>query len=95
MSLVNIISSTTPLYKYERKFALCESCFWSATILYNPIKDKQTNGAIDKSILQICPECKNNSMSLIPLEKEEAYQISIGAKRGLEIQFSLLKHQKR
>jgi hypothetical protein len=60
-----------------------------------PIKDKQTNGAIDKSILQICPECKNNSMSLIPLEKEEAYQISIGAKRGLEIQFSLLKHQKR
>ena len=89
-----MVSSTTPLYKYERKFALCESCFWSATILYNPIKDKQNDGATDKSILQVCPECKNNSMSMIPLEKKGAYQISIGSKIGLEIQFSLLKHQK-
>jgi hypothetical protein len=28
---------------------------------------------------------------LIPLQKDEAYQMSIGDKRGLEIQFSLLK----
>jgi hypothetical protein len=83
------------LYKNERKFALCESCFWSATILYNPTKNNHNDGATDKTILQVCPECKNNSMSLIPLEKEEVYQISIGSKRGLEIQFSLLKHQKR
>jgi hypothetical protein len=94
MSLVNIVSSI-PLYKNERKFALCESCFWAATILYNSTNNNHNDGATDKYILQVCPVCKNDTMSLIPLEKEEAYQISLGSKRGLEIQFSLLKHQKR
>ena len=34
MYLVNPITTTTPLYRYERQFAICESCFWCATIFY-------------------------------------------------------------
>jgi hypothetical protein len=29
--------------------------------------------------------CKKNSIVLIPLQKDEEYQISLGDKRGLEI----------
>jgi hypothetical protein len=39
----------------------------------------------------VCPMCNRDSVVLIPLQKDEAYQMSIGDKRGLEIQFSLLK----
>jgi hypothetical protein len=35
--------------------------------------------------------CNQDSVALIPLQENEAYQMSIGDKRGLEIQFSLLK----
>ena len=41
---------------------------------------------------QICPLCKNKSISLIPLAKDEGYTIAIEGKRGLEIEF--LKHRK-
>ena len=34
--------------------------------------------------------CDKDCVVLIPLQKDEAYQMSIGDKRGLEIQFSLL-----
>jgi hypothetical protein len=35
----------------------------------------------------------NDSVMLIPLQKDEAYQLSMGDRRGLEIQFSLLNHR--
>jgi hypothetical protein len=35
--------------------------------------------------------CNKDSVVLIPLQENETYQMSIGDKRGLEIQFSLLK----
>ena len=93
MSLINIETSSKPFYRYHRQFALCESCFWSATILYSPIKEKQ-NSEITTSAgnpSEVCPMCNRDSVVLIPLQKDEAYQMSIGDKRGLEIQFSLLK----
>ncbi len=95
MSLTNIVktSSSKPFYRYQRQFALCESCFWSATSLYNPIKEKQ-NSEITTStdnLTEVCPMCNKDSVVLIPLQENEAYQMSLGDKRGLEIQFSLLK----
>ena len=96
MSLINIETSSKPFYKYHCQFALCESCFWSATILYSAIKEKQ-NSEITTSAgnpSEVCPMCNRDSVVLIPLQKDEAYQMSIGDKRGLEIQFSLLKPKK-
>jgi hypothetical protein len=95
MSLTNIVetSSSKPFYRYQRQFALCESCFWSATSLYNPIKEKQ-NSEITTStdnLTEVCPICNKDSVVLIPLQENEAYQMSLGDKRGLEIEFSLLK----
>jgi hypothetical protein len=96
MSLINIETSSKPFYKYHRQFALCESCFWSATILYSAIKEKQ-NSEITTSAgnpSEVCPMCNRDSVVLIPLQKDEAYQMSIGDKRGLEIQFSLLRSKR-
>ncbi len=95
MSLTNIVetSSSKPFYRYQRQFALCESCFWSATSLYSPIKEKQ-NSEITTStdnLTEVCPMCNKESVVLIPLQENEAYQMSLGDKRGLEIEFSLLK----
>ena len=45
----------------NRHFALCESCFWSATIFKSYIQEHKTN---------TCPVCFNdNSISLIPLKE--------------------------
>jgi hypothetical protein len=95
MSLTNIVetSSSKPFYRYQRQFALCESCFWSATSLYDPIKEKQNSGITTSTdnLTEVCPICNKDSVVLIPLQENEAYQMSLGDKRGLEIEFSLLK----
>lgn len=57
-------------------FALCESCFWSATIL----RMKEQNVA--------CPLCVNANVSLIPLAIDEQYRIKLGPRAGLELPFS-------
>ena len=64
----------------NRHFALCQSCFWSATIF---------KFATQEQIINACPVCFNdNSISLIPLAKDEAYELSIRPKGGLEMKFS-------
>jgi hypothetical protein len=86
MSLINIEPSSKPFYKYQRQFVLCESCFWAATSLYSIFKEKQNSEPNSSDNLnQVCPMCKKNSIVLIPLQKDEEYQISLGDKRGLEI----------
>ncbi|MGI8832210.1 MAG: hypothetical protein ACR2IS_06180 [Nitrososphaeraceae archaeon] len=99
MSLMNIETSSKPFYRYQRQFALCESCFWSATILYGAIKEKQNNEITTitraDNPIEVCPMCNKDSVVLIPLQKDEAYQMSIGDKRGLEIEFSLLKPRRQ
>jgi hypothetical protein len=46
----------------DRHFALCESCFWSATIFKSDKKQEQ--------IINTCPVCFNESnISLIPLTR--------------------------
>ena len=92
MSLTSIVesSSSKPFYRYHRQFALCESCFWSATSLYSAIIEKQNSKSSTNvvDITQKCPMCSKDSVVLIPLQVNEAYQMSLEDKRGLEIQFS-------
>jgi hypothetical protein len=89
MYLSNIIT-TRPLYECERQFAICESCFWCATIFQK--LDASSNDSDRLQQQQICSLCENKSISLIPLAKDEGYTIAIESKRGLEIEFS--KHRK-
>ena len=84
MYLSNIIT-TRPLYEYERQFAICESCFWCATTF----QKADNNDSLQQ---RLCPLCKNRSVSLIPLTKDEGYTIAMESKRGLEIEFS--KHRR-
>ena len=66
--------------KYDSKkrfFGLCESCYWTATIL-REIQSCQ------------CPVCHSDNVSLIPLSKDEKYEYSIERRQGLQISFSLL-----
>lgn len=58
----------------RKSFALCESCFWSATLLYER----------DVS----CPSCPGSSVSLIPLAKDEEYRLKVSPSTGLELSFS-------
>jgi hypothetical protein len=68
-------------YTSHRHFALCESCFWSATIFKSDKKEEQ--------IINTCPICFNeNNISLIPLTKDKVYKLSIRPKGGLEMKFS-------
>lgn len=60
---------------FGRQFALCDSCFWTATIL-------DTRNRI------VCPLCDNDSVSLIPLAINELCRLSLSAKSGLELSFS-------
>jgi len=58
------------IYTTNRHFALCESCFWSATIFKSDKKQEQ--------IVYTCPICfDDNNISLIPLTKDEAYELSV------------------
>jgi hypothetical protein len=56
--------------------------FWSATIFKLATQEHKTT---------TCPVCFNdNDITLIPLTKDEAYELSIRSKGGLEMKFSKL-----
>jgi hypothetical protein len=63
----------------DRQFALCESCFWSATIL------KPNDNSIPGS--DSCPVCSKGYVSLIPLAADEVYELKVRPKGGLEMSF--------
>lgn len=67
-------NTVTVSRKLERRFALCESCFWSATLL----------SGRDVS----CPSCPGSTMSLIPLAKDDEYRLRVSPSAGLELSFS-------
>jgi hypothetical protein len=64
----------------DRKFALCESCFWSATLFNSTQKNVP--------MINYCPVCSNNSISLIPLANDDVYDMNIRSKGGLVLRFS-------
>jgi hypothetical protein len=90
MYSVNI--NVRPLKECQHEFALCESCFWCATIFNNSIKEQQYLAENNNSnnTFQICPMCKDKSVSLMHLAKDERYTVSVGENRGLEMKFSKL-----
>lgn len=72
MQEVNIIQEHRSGYG-RRNFALCDSCFWSATILHGDVVS--------------CPMCARN-VSLIPLASNEEYKLKMSPASGVEISFS-------
>jgi hypothetical protein len=66
-------------YDYNiRLFALCESCYWTATI-FTKIENYE------------CPLCQSKDIALIPLNRDEKYDYKYEIKRGLHINFSINK----
>lgn len=63
-------------YNYANcSFALCKSCYWTATI-FTKIEKYE------------CPVCPGNNVELIPLYLDEKYELSFDSNKGLEITFS-------
>ena len=64
-------------YDYQnRLFALCESCYWTATF-FTKIQSYE------------CPVCQSRDIALIPLNRDEKYDYKYELKRGLQINFSI------
>jgi hypothetical protein len=64
-------------YDYNnRSFALCESCYWTATI-FTRIESYN------------CPVCRGKNVELIPLNLDEKYEYQLEPDKGLEIKFSI------
>jgi hypothetical protein len=61
---------------HNRSFALCESCYWTATIFAKIESYK-------------CPVCHDSNVALIPLNSDEKYEYEYEQKQGLEIKFSI------
>ena len=53
---------------FERQFALCEACLWSATIF----KSRAKRTTVD---LCVCPVCFNNTVCFIPLMYIRLYNV--------------------
>jgi hypothetical protein len=60
----------------QKAFALCESCFWSATVFGRGIPS--------------CPSCAGENVSMIPLAIDEQYRLKVSG-AGLEMSFSRAK----
>jgi hypothetical protein len=64
-------------YDYDnRTFALCQSCYWTATI-FTRIESHE------------CPVCRGENVELIPLNLNEKYEYQLEPNKGLEIKFSI------
>jgi hypothetical protein len=80
-SILNLVVNTVILekkYDYKKRlFALCESCYWTATVIMK-MESFQ------------CPLCQSMDVALIPLSSEEKYEYSLEPGQGLQISFSIL-----
>ena len=56
-----------------RSFALCQSCYWTATIFTK---------------IYECPTCHCENVELIPLNLDEKYEYDREQNKGLEVTFS-------
>jgi hypothetical protein len=66
--------------KHSHFFALCKTCFWTATILQRKKRPEvivRDDTDIDITIMTSCPICSDDKVSLVPLVKEhDTYKIS-------------------
>ena len=49
------------------QFAICETCFWSATVFKCAEQQNTNNNNSDKGILHCCPICSSSNISLIAI----------------------------
>ncbi len=77
-ALTTTTASNQQLIGLERHLALCETCFWSATIF-------------GRDSISACPSCANKNVSLTPLAKDEEYSVKISPSAGIEMSFYRLK----
>ncbi|AIC16346.1 hypothetical protein [Nitrososphaera viennensis] len=71
------VTATTIIIGSERHFALCESCFWSATVFGRDAP--------------ACPSCTGGNVSMIPLARDEEYRVRVLPSAGVEMSFSRAK----
>lgn len=64
--------------EHKLVFALCESCYWSASMLE----------IAESSCFHSCPVCFGKNMAFIPLASDESYMYQLSEKRDLELYFS-------
>jgi hypothetical protein len=76
----SINSQIESSYVSDRQCLLCETCFWSATI----IRSTQKNAII----INCCPICSNSNISVIPLTNDDACELYVRSNGGLEMKFS-------
>ena len=70
-------------YDYgNRLFALCESCYWTATI-FTKIESYE------------CPACRAGNVALIQLSLDEKYELQFKPEQGLDIKFSINEEIKK
>ena len=74
MKMYRVILENKYVYEY-RSFALCQSCYWTATI-FTKIESYE------------CPFCPGKNVELIPLNLDEKYEYQLEPNKGLEIKFS-------
>jgi hypothetical protein len=55
-------------------FALCGSCFWSASLL-------------DARGFEMCPSCKSEELDSMPVAGNEMYSFDYDTKRGIVVDF--------
>ena len=69
------IDQKKSIYKRIINFAICNSCYWSASCL-----------KLDRFIVT-CPTCGDDRLEFMPLSETEAYTFDRDAKRGIILKF--------
>ena len=67
-SLMSANSSSTESWMYndiDCQFAICETCFWSATVFKSAEQHDTNNNNSGKGIFRICPICAGSNISVI------------------------------
>lgn len=68
-----------PRARLDRSFALCESCFWIATVL-----DTSNHNRM------LCPSCSRKNLALIPLAANESYSYEFSEDGGVDVCFRVI-----
>lgn len=72
----------------NRKFIICDSCYWCATVFTDSMSQDTLNNDTPYFSFDTCPRCnEGRRISSIPLQMNESYTFLFDDKRGLDIQF--------
>ena len=69
-SLMSTNTSSIESWMYndiDCQFAICETCFWSATVFKSAEQQNTNNNNSDKGIFHTCPMCSSSNISLITI----------------------------